>query len=202
MGQIVINPPLDAVGEAKISMQSYDAEFGQSVAAVVNAQTKSGTNDFHGDAFDYRRSGAQLARNPYNQFAPYSALSTRLTPPALYNQFGGSVGGPILKNKVILLRRLPGRPATQWSFRSRNRSDGACSQFMSVREWMRSERVSGWPRGTAGTDLQSPRGQSRHGTGAFCKQLHSQPISFFTGALPPQPDSAAEFAGYAGGHRQ
>ena len=101
LGQIVINPPLDAIGEAKISTQSYDAEFGQSVAAVVNAQTKSGTNDFHGDAFDYRRSGAQLARNPFNQFAPYSALSTRLTPPALYSQFGGSVGGPILKNKAF-----------------------------------------------------------------------------------------------------
>jgi len=68
LGQIVINPPLDAVGEAKILVQSYEAEFGQSVAAVVSAQTKSGTNQFHGDTFWYRRSGAQLARNPYNQF--------------------------------------------------------------------------------------------------------------------------------------
>jgi outer membrane receptor protein involved in Fe transport len=101
LGQIVINPPLDAIGEAKILVQSYDAEFGQSVAAVVNAQTKSGTNNFHGNAFLYRRSGAQLARNPYNQFEPYSATSNRLTPPALYNQFGGSVGGPILKNKLF-----------------------------------------------------------------------------------------------------
>ena len=74
LGQIVINPPLDAVGEAKILAQSYDAEFGQSVAAVVNAQTKSGTNQLpRGAHFDYRRSGAQLARNPYTQFAPYSA---------------------------------------------------------------------------------------------------------------------------------
>ncbi len=101
LGQIVINPPLDAVGEAKILVQSYDAEFGQSTTAVVNAQTKSGTNSFHGSAFDYRRSGAQLARNPYNQYAPYSALSTRLTPPALYSQFGGALGGPILKNKLF-----------------------------------------------------------------------------------------------------
>jgi hypothetical protein len=101
LGQIVINPPLDAIGEAKISTQSYDAEFGQSVAAVVNAQTKSGTNSLHGDVFDYRRSGEQLARNPYNQFSPYSATSKRLTPPALYSQFGGSLGGPILKNKIF-----------------------------------------------------------------------------------------------------
>ena len=94
LGQIVINPPLDAVTEAKISTQSYDAEFGQAVAAVVSAQTKSGTNIFHGDAFDYRRSDAQLARNPFNQ-APGPI------PAALYSQFGGSIGGPILKNKTF-----------------------------------------------------------------------------------------------------
>src|SRR6266576_1934887 len=51
LGQIVINPPLDAVTEAKITTQNYDAQFGQAVAAVVTAQTKSGTNSFHGDVF-------------------------------------------------------------------------------------------------------------------------------------------------------
>ena len=54
-----------------------------------------GTHSTTGEA------GPNLARNPFNQFAPYSASSTRLTPPALYSQFGGSVGGPILKNKVF-----------------------------------------------------------------------------------------------------
>ena len=63
----MINPRWMPSGETKISTQSYDAEFGQSTAAVVSAQIKSGTNNFHGAAFDYRRSGAQLARNPYNQ---------------------------------------------------------------------------------------------------------------------------------------
>jgi len=101
LGQIVVNPPLDAVTEAKIATQSYDAEFGNSVAAVVNAQIKSGTNSIHGDVFDYRSSGAQLARNPYTQFAPYSATSNRLIPPSLDSQFGGSVGGPILKDKAF-----------------------------------------------------------------------------------------------------
>ena len=70
LGQIVINPPLDAVTEAKITTQNYDAQFGQAVAAVVTAQTKSGTNSFHGDLFDYRKTDATQARNPYNQFAP------------------------------------------------------------------------------------------------------------------------------------
>ena len=93
LGQIVVNPPLDAVTEAKITTQDYDAEFGQAVAAVVSAQTKSGTNSFHGDAFDYRRSDAQQATNPYNQFGA--------VPAALYSQFGGSFGGPIKKNKIF-----------------------------------------------------------------------------------------------------
>ncbi len=101
LGQIVINPPLDAVTEAKIATQAYDAEFGNSVAAVVNAQIKSGTNSIHGDVFDYRTSGAQEARNPYTQSAPYSPTSNRLIPPSLDSQFGGSVGGPILKDKAF-----------------------------------------------------------------------------------------------------
>jgi hypothetical protein len=100
LGQIVINPPLDAVTEAKIATANYDAEFGQAVAAVVTSQTKSGTNGFHGDAFDYRRSDAQQARNPFTQNTP-DLLTGRLLPPALYSQFGGSVGGPILKNRAF-----------------------------------------------------------------------------------------------------
>jgi hypothetical protein len=80
LGQIVINPPLDAVAEAKILTQSFDAEFGSSIAAVVTAQTKSGTNKIHGDVFDYRTSGANAARDPYFPDVPYSPLSNRLTP--------------------------------------------------------------------------------------------------------------------------
>ncbi len=100
LGQIVINPPLDAVTEAKITTQNYDAEFGQAVSAVVTAQTKSGTNSFHGDAFDYRRSDAQQATNPFNQVTPDS-VTHRLIPAALYSQFGGAVGGPIVKQKAF-----------------------------------------------------------------------------------------------------
>jgi len=100
LGQIVINPPLDAVTEAKITTQNYDAQFGQAVAAVVTAQTKSGTNGFHGDLFDYRRTDATQARNPFNQFAP-DPVTGRLLPPAKYNQFGASIGGPIRKNKAF-----------------------------------------------------------------------------------------------------
>jgi hypothetical protein len=101
LGQIVINPPLDAVGEAKISTQSYDAQFGGAVAAVITAQTKSGTNNLHGDIFEYRHTDATLAKNPYNQFGTS-------IPSAKYNQFGASLGGPIMKNKLFFFADYQG----------------------------------------------------------------------------------------------
>jgi hypothetical protein len=100
LGQIVINPPLDAIGEAKITTSAYDAQFGQAVAAVVTAQTKSGTNNFHGDLFDYRQTDATEASNPFTQVA-LNPITGRLIPAAKYNQFGGSVGGPVVKDRAF-----------------------------------------------------------------------------------------------------
>src|SRR5579863_4827451 len=100
IGIAVINPNLDAVSEMKVTSQNYDAEFGKAVAGLVTAQTKSGSNDFHGSAFEYRRSDAQQARDPFSEFAP-DPLTGRYLAPNLHNQFGGSVGGPILKDKLF-----------------------------------------------------------------------------------------------------
>jgi outer membrane receptor protein involved in Fe transport len=95
LGIIVINPNLDSLSETKITTQNYDAEFGKAVSSVVTAQTKSGSNKFHGSAFDYRVSAANLARDPFKQ-GPGVAF-----PQALKNLFGGSIGGPILKDKIF-----------------------------------------------------------------------------------------------------
>ncbi len=100
LGIIVINPPLDSIAETKITTQNFDAEFGKAIAGVVAAQTKSGSNNLHGSAFIYRHSDAQLARDPFTQYAPDPATG-RYIPPVLYSQFGGSVGGPLIKNKVF-----------------------------------------------------------------------------------------------------
>ena len=107
LGQIVINPPLDAIGEAKIATTAYDAQFGQAVAAVVTAQTKSGTNSFHGSIFDYRRTDDTEASNPYNQVVK-NPVTGRLIPSAKYNQFGASVGGPIVKDKAFFFADYQG----------------------------------------------------------------------------------------------
>src|SRR4029453_2366234 len=54
LGIIVINPNLEAIGEANITSQNYDAEFGQAIAGVVSVQTRSGSNELHGSLFAFR----------------------------------------------------------------------------------------------------------------------------------------------------
>jgi Carboxypeptidase regulatory-like domain/TonB dependent receptor len=100
IGIAVINPNLDAVSEMKVTSQNYDAEFGKAVAGLVTAQTKSGSNSLHGSAFEFRRSDAQQARDPFSESTP-NDITGKFIPTNLHNQFGGSVGGPIIKNKLF-----------------------------------------------------------------------------------------------------
>jgi hypothetical protein len=102
LGIIVINPILDAVTEAKVTTGNYDAEFGQALAGVVTAQTKSGTNDLHGSAYLYRRNDVTSARDPFSQPAATGI------PPTLWDQFGGSLGGPIKKDKTFIFGAYQG----------------------------------------------------------------------------------------------
>jgi hypothetical protein len=94
LGIIVINPAMDAVTETKITTQNFDAELGKAVSAVVTAQTRSGTNSFHGSAYDFRTGNANVARDPYSE-APGSI------PAGLKNRFGGSIGGPAIKDRLF-----------------------------------------------------------------------------------------------------
>ena len=96
LGIIVINPAMDAVTETKITTQNYDAELGKAVSAVVTAQTRSGTNKFHGSLYDFRTGNANLARNPFTQQPGPNAI-----PAGLKNRFGASIGGPVLKDKAF-----------------------------------------------------------------------------------------------------
>ncbi len=100
LGIIVVNPNLDAIQETKIDLQNYDAEFGKALGGVVTVQTKSGSNDFHGEGFWFRRTDATAARDPFTQYAPNPATG-RFIPPDKWQQFGGTIGGPIIKNKLF-----------------------------------------------------------------------------------------------------
>src|SRR3989475_9336853 len=89
-----LNLPLpfpDAVQEFKVESSALQAQYGVHASANVNVVTKSGTNDLHGDAFEFVRNGIFNARN---FFAPKRDTLKR-------NQFGGTVGGPIVKNKLF-----------------------------------------------------------------------------------------------------
>ncbi|MEZ5396221.1 MAG: TonB-dependent receptor [Bryobacterales bacterium] len=83
-------PMVDAVEEFKVITNGYSAEFGRSAGGVFSAVTKSGTNEFHGNLFEFFRNDKMDARNFFSIDKP------RLR----YNQYGGTLGGPIIKDKT------------------------------------------------------------------------------------------------------
>ncbi len=103
LGIIVVNPTFDSVNEVKQANQDYDAEFGYTSAGVLTYSTKSGTNSFHGDAFEYlliNTPGFQdFGRNPFSENTLLSPGA--YTPTTRVNQFGGSIGGKIIKDKLF-----------------------------------------------------------------------------------------------------
>ena len=111
LGIIVVNPNLDAIQETKITLGDYDAEFGKAVAGVVTVQTKSGSNDFHGEGFWFRRTDATAARDPFTQFAPNPSTG-KFIPSDKWQQFGGTFGGPIIKNKLFFFGDYQGTRET------------------------------------------------------------------------------------------
>jgi TonB-dependent receptor-like protein len=86
-----VRPPPDALAEFKVQTGSYSAEFGHSAGAVVNASIKSGTNQIHGDLWEYWRNDVLDARD-------YFATSV---PKYRQNQFGATLGLPLIKDKLF-----------------------------------------------------------------------------------------------------
>src|SRR5438552_7725529 len=113
LGIIVINPNLESIGETKITSQNYDAEFGQAIAGVVSVQTKSGSNDIHGSAFEFLQRDKFRARNPFSEPDVVNPLTGRVLPQTKRDQFGGSVGGPIVKNEWFFFGDYQGTRSNQ-----------------------------------------------------------------------------------------
>jgi hypothetical protein len=90
----------DALDEFKVETSAVPAIYGLHGAATVNAVTKSGTNKFHGGVFEFLRNGALNGTSPYS---PYISGSTtqKIKDQLKRNQFGGDIGGPIMKNKLF-----------------------------------------------------------------------------------------------------
>jgi carboxypeptidase family protein/TonB-dependent receptor-like protein len=105
LGIIVINPTFDSVNEVKQANQDYDAEFDTFSAGLLTYSTKSGTNDFHGDVFEYlylNTPGFQdFGRNPFTENTPIGGHAGAFSPTTRQNQFGGSISGRIIKDKLF-----------------------------------------------------------------------------------------------------
>ena len=93
--------PIDAISDMRV-LSNFEPEFGRNGGAIVNIVTKSGTNALHGDVFEYFRNDALDARN---YFDPISAPKA----PFHNNQFGGSLGGPLVKNKTFFFLDYEGQ---------------------------------------------------------------------------------------------
>jgi len=106
-GIVVVNPTLDSISESRVDTANFPAEFGGAIAGFVSAQTRSGSNAFHGDVFIYRRSDALEARDPFTQATP-DPVTGKFIPSSVYSQFGGSLGGPILKDKAFFFMDYQG----------------------------------------------------------------------------------------------
>src|SRR5437879_3065011 len=87
----ILVPPLEAIQTVDVSTSNYDAELGRASGAVTNVILKSGTNNFHGAAYEFSRNSYFNARNFFDKSVGHLA----------YNYFGGNIGGPIKKNKLF-----------------------------------------------------------------------------------------------------
>src|SRR5580700_2089244 len=102
MGAAIV-PNLDSIAEFRILTSNFDAEYGEFSGGQINVVTKSGTNAFHGDLFEFLRNTSLDARN---FFSPTRGAFDQ-------NQFGGTVGGPVRKNKIFFFADYQGTRSTQ-----------------------------------------------------------------------------------------
>ena len=91
IGTVIVKPSVDALQEMKVQTSLYSAEFGRTAGGVINFVTKSGSNEYHGSLFEFFRNQHMDARNFF----------AAAKPPYHQNQYGGSIGAPVRKNRVF-----------------------------------------------------------------------------------------------------
>ncbi len=104
--QVTFQPSINTVSEFKVDNSTFSAEYGRNSGAIVNVATRSGANQFHGEAFDFYRDQKFDSRNYFNpEPAPQSVFNRK--------QFGVNLGGPIVKNKMFFFGSYEGLRHTQ-----------------------------------------------------------------------------------------
>ncbi|MGB8581019.1 MAG: carboxypeptidase regulatory-like domain-containing protein [Candidatus Sulfotelmatobacter sp.] len=97
----IIIPTQDSVGEFKVQYNNLGAEWGKFAGGVVNLSTKSGSNSFHGSAYEYLRNHVLNANEFFNKQTELSQGQPNQAPPWVQNQYGFQVGGPVIKDKTF-----------------------------------------------------------------------------------------------------
>ncbi|HKD82753.1 MAG TPA: carboxypeptidase regulatory-like domain-containing protein [Candidatus Angelobacter sp.] len=105
--QVTFQPTINTVSEFKLDNSTYSAEYGRNSGSIVNIATRSGTNDFHGEVYDYLRNDFFDARNAFNRVTTSTGAPNPIAP-FKRNQFGADFGGPIKKGKTFFFLSYEG----------------------------------------------------------------------------------------------
>src|SRR3984893_11426916 len=105
---LAFTPSPDAISEFNLITQNASAEFGNYNGGIINATIKSGTNSFHGDVFEFFRNDMFNANKWENGLGAGTATGVLPTPKLRWNMFGGTIGGPIIKNKLFFFADYQG----------------------------------------------------------------------------------------------
>jgi len=109
----VVLPPLDAIQEFKVQTTNFSAEYGRSGAAVLNATLKSGTNQFHGVLWEFFRNDVLDARDFFEHNCSAGVCTPAKKGELRWNQYGGQLGGPVVRNKVFFFGDFQAWPLRQ-----------------------------------------------------------------------------------------
>jgi len=137
-------PPAEAIHEVNVSTSNYNAEFGRAGGAILNVATRGGTNELHGSLFEFFRNTHLRARNMFN-------VSPQPKPAFNRNQFGGTAGGPIKKDKTFFFASFQGTYLHQASTQT---------QTLPVASWRQGNFAD-----VSGLNLFDPATGNRDGTG-------------------------------------
>jgi len=109
----VLNVPPDSVQEFRVTTANSNADSGYSSGAQVSLVTKSGTNSFHGSAYEYNRNTIFSANDPFLKYSQLTSGQKNTAPKLLRNVFGATFGGPIKKNRLFFFTNYEGRRDAQ-----------------------------------------------------------------------------------------
>jgi hypothetical protein len=123
---ISFRPSVEAIEEFKIEVSNYSAEFGRGAGGQINVVTRSGTNAFHGALYEFNRNDALQARNLFDLNPNFVDSQGRFKPPPLNrNEFGGVLGGPIVRNRTLFFADYQGTRQVRGSVGRRSVPDAA-----------------------------------------------------------------------------